>query len=281
MMLQEVFPFLKHVATGLCESPSVVLGLLFIAGFVLIRNLLFPLFADDFLYLFIWDRDHGGNFCITPQCQLQRVRTLRDVVSSQRSHYLVTGGRSVAHFLDQLFLRHGKMPFNLANTIVLLLQLFIISSLGAKGYVPLEGSVLLWIAWCFWFCTPHLASICQWMTGSFNYLWMGVLQSFFVLPYGFRCSNSAFHVHPVLMALLGLLAGWSNEAGAGASFLFAGISTLRSYRLGEPDLGWMLVGLLFCLIGLLVMLFAPGNFRRVELGDAFAGGDPSENPDRT
>ncbi len=269
----------KHVR--LPDSRSPIMALTLIGAVTLVRNLLFPMFADDYAYSFQWDEAHGGNYLVSPGCGMHRVKNLRDALLSQLSHYRVSGGRSVAHTLDQLFLIHGRKLFNPANTAVMLAQLLMAERLGSdKGEKP-DGRMLSWLAACFWFCTPHLAATCQWMTGAFNYLWMGALQSAFVLPYSRRINDPAYRLPPALMAPLGLLAGWSNESGAGAALLFGGLSTLRAFRRREKGLSWMLAGLAGGTAGLAAMLLAPGNFRRAELGDEFTPEAPEVNPDRT
>lgn len=270
---------MKKTLTKLMAGPAPALAL--VGGTALARNLLFPLFADDFAYSFIWDAARGGNFRVAPGCAMRRVKNLRDVIASQRSHYRVTGGRSVAHTLDQLFLIHGKRLFNTANTGVTLAQLLLADRLGAAPGEKTDSRMLLWLAGCFWFGAPHLNASCQWMTGACNYLWMGALQSAFILPYSRRCDAPGHSVSPALMGALGLLAGWSNEAGAGAALLYGGLAALRALRRRESVPGWMLTGLAGCAAGLAALLLAPGNYRRLALGDEFSAGLTAEDTDRT
>ena len=271
----KAFSFFNQFPQGE-SSPLPTLAL--IGGAALVRNLLFPLYADDYAYSFLWEEAQGGNFRVGPGCTMRRVKTLRDVVSSQLSHYRVSGGRSVAHALDQLFLIHGKKLFNFANTGVTLAQLLLSGKMLTQE--P-DKRTLLWLAGCHWFCAPHSAASCQWMTGAFNYLWMGALQSAFVLPYCRRLDDPACRLSPVLMAPLGFLSGWSNEAGASAALLYGGFATLRALFCREKDLCWMMTGLLSGAAGLAVMLCAPGNYRRMELGDEFSPQALPQNPDRT
>ena len=252
-----------------------------IAGVTLARNLLFPMYADDYAYSFIWDGDHRGNLLIPPDRMLRRVKSARDVAVSQISHYKTWGGRTVAHALDQSFLRGGKTAFNFANTGVTLAQILLADRLGAGGDKGLTDRLLLWLGSCYWFCTPHLTACCEWMTGSFNYLWMGALQAVFALPYSRRVFDEKTHVPPALMAPLGLLTGWSNEAGAGAALLYGGLSTARAWRRGEKDTAWMATGLLSDCAGLAAMLLAPGNRSRIALTRGYELPVEEDDPDRT
>lgn len=65
--------------------PWQVILLLFTIPFLL-RNLLLPMFADDYSYAFIWDGDNLGNLMdnIGPR---ERIDNLSDIFRSQWSHY--------------------------------------------------------------------------------------------------------------------------------------------------------------------------------------------------
>ncbi len=64
-----------------------------------------------------------------------------------------------------------------------------------------------------------------------------------------------------LSAPLGLLAGWSNEAG-GLATLFVAIALIVQQKKIRADQS---VGLIFFLIGFALLIFAPGNFNRLQL----------------
>ncbi len=73
----------KHLR--LPDSRSPVTALTLIGAAALVRNLLFPLYADDYAYSFQWDEAHGGNYRVFPGCDMHRVKNFRDAVSSQQS----------------------------------------------------------------------------------------------------------------------------------------------------------------------------------------------------
>ncbi len=264
------------------NKPSPVSALALIAGTALARNLLFPMYADDYAYSFIWDSSDRGNLLVHNR-KLKRVRNIRDLAVSQISHYRTWGGRSVAHTLDQAFLTGGKKVFNLANTGVTVLQIVLAERLGA-GKEKLKGTdprLYLWLAGGYWFCTPHLAACAEWMTGAFNYLWMGVLQAAFVLPYGKYMTDPGHRVPAAWMVPLGLLAGWSNEAGAGASVLYAGMASAHAALRKEKLPVWALTGICSGCLGMAAMLLAPGNRKRIELTALYEETPDEDDPDRT
>lgn len=85
-----------------------------IAALLLLLNCLTPMVGDDYQYSFIFNRP-------------ERIESLADVFYSQYIHYFEWGGRSVAHFLLQFFLLLGKPVFNVFNTGVTLLYLYLIA----------------------------------------------------------------------------------------------------------------------------------------------------------
>ena len=67
-----------------------------------------------------------------------------------------------------------------------------------------------------------------------------------------------------MMALLGLVAGWSIEPGAAVT-IFATLIFLIHFRREKNLRPWMKVGFIFLLTGFALLIFAPGNFHRAEL----------------
>ncbi len=230
-----------------------------------------PLAYDDFCYAFIWDGEHGGNLdgiqIGSPELEhRERVNSFGDIFQSQWSHYLTWGGRVFAHSIVQFFLWIGKPYFNVANTIVFVLLILVIINL-ANTWLKISRAALVWI-----FLSLNLFAACSvntmiWLTGSCNYMWMSFVQLFFLTPYvkalrSHEAGNSALNV--VIMIVLGLLAGASNEAGALVTIFLAVLMTVMCKAQGifRP---WMLVGLIGLSIGFAFMILAPGNFARLYL----------------
>ena len=150
------------------------------------KNRLIPKYADDYPYSFVWDGKNNGNLAFGKQ-KYERVKSAGDLVRSQWSHYLTWDGRTVADSLVQAFLiPDDKKYFDRANTAVMLTQLYLCASIAKGRPVRLRDispyNALLLTAG-FYACAPHLVASCFWLTGSMNYMWVGVLQSLFVLPY--------------------------------------------------------------------------------------------------
>ena len=213
--------------------------LLIVAGIFFVRNLLIPISADDYVYRFIWNAEtfHGESNDWIP------IESLGDIFNSQIEHYLHWGGRSIAHFFVQFFMWQGKIYFDFANTIIFVIFVILILKL-AKSRKFLYALIGLWIA------LPQFVPTMLWLTGSCNYLWMTTLQLGFLL---------ALIENRKIMIPLGIFAGWSNEAGA-ISILILSLIHLRTKK--EPIECREILGLISFSIGLILLIFAPGNFER-------------------
>ena len=263
MLLQEIRRSLK----GYPGHAGTVAVFASFAAFVYFKNRLTPRYADDYPYSFIWDGDNNGNLLYGNQ-KYRRVKSFKDLLRSQISHYKTWGGRTLAHSLAQAFLAFDdKKHFDRANTLAILTQLFICASLGSGKIADLrsvspEKALLLTAG--FFFSAPHIFASCFWLTGAMNYLWMGILQSAFVLPYSLKYHGTLQKFPESLAFLSGLLSGWSSEAGAGAAMMLAGMETLFSLIHKEYS-SWMGFGLLGGFIGMLLLLLSPGNRTRYAL----------------
>jgi len=261
--------FFQWVNQTLNSSRSLILFVIF-AGFFFVRTTLLPLSHDDYAYAFIWDGEHGGNL---EQMQFgseevetrQRVESLNDIYQSMESHYFTWGGRIFAHGLAQLFIWLGKPIFDVANTIIFIFLVLTIINLS-NTWLKISRQALVWIFLSlFLFSAASLMSL-FWLTGSCNYMWMSFFQLFFLTPYvkalrSGEAGNSILNF--LLMILLGLAAGWSNEAGALATVCLT-IFLVIMCKAREVFRVWMVAGLAALMIGCAFMMLAPGNFARLE-----------------
>lgn len=247
---------------------SLKAGLIFagFGAFVYLVNRLCPKLADDYAFSFIWDGKSNGNLAYGNH-RYKRVRTGKDLVKSQISHYKTWSGRIIAESLNQMVLmKDDKVLYDRINTGVILMQLMLCLLLG-RGRLSLKKispGIALLLCGGYWFSTPHLAATSIWTTGATNYSWMGLLQSAFLLPYGLEYHDERFSVPKAVSFLSGLLAGWSNEAGGGIAVLMSAAACIRAKKLSR-DRGWMLAGLCGVIAGYALLMLAPGNFRRIKI----------------
>ena len=243
-----------------------------------LRNLLLPIIADDYSYAFIWDGDGRGNLIdgLDPN-RLHRVESFADILYSQWQHYFTWGGRTIAHIFVQFFVWQGKLLFDVANTLVFGAFVLLLFKVGTGlNLREMNKTYLLFTLAAIHFCAPSLAITTVWLTGACNYLWMSTAILLFLLPYAsaYR-QKSAADSSPVkvfVMAILGLVAGWSIEPGAVAACLVTLMFVLHFRR--EKNLQpWMKVGFVFLVIGTAILLLAPGNVHRLELTNALEPDD--------
>lgn len=240
--------------------------IVFFAGTFLIMNLLTPIFGDDYAYAFIWDGAQNGNFQNNIG-KLYRVESFGDIINSQWQHYMTWGGRTVAHCFVQFFVWQGKLLFDIMNALIYAALALLIYFFGTGRFSlqNLDGKILLWIFFTMWFCLPELFQTAFWLTGSCNYLWMTVLQLLFLVPFVKKFWKkslvlSSQFLTPI-MALLGLLAGWSNESGGAIIIMLAFFAMIYFWRQRNFE-RWMLAGFIGLLVGYALLMLAPGNFQR-------------------
>lgn len=243
--------------------------LLIFLSIFFVRNLLTPVIADDYSYAFIWDGAHWGNLIdgINPD-NLQRVENFSDIFISQWSHYFTWGGRTVAHIFVQFFVWIGKIFFDFANVFVMAALIFLLYKISTNLH-EINKIFLLWILFGIYFCAPSFLITTIWLTGACNYLWMSCFEILFLLPFALNYWNKNFWREDsrqkiFFMAVAGLIAGWSIEPGGALTVFVAFLFVINSWR--EKNLkSWQKIGFIFLCVGFVILIFAPGNFHRMEL----------------
>ena len=242
--------------------------LLFI-GLFLVRNFMLPMVSDDIPYAFIWDGADRGNLLdgVGPR---ERITSFGDIIISQWSHYFTWGGRILGIGLTQLFAWQGKELFNVLNTLVFGGLILLAFRLGTGlSLRSMNRTYMLWLVLSFWFLLPDPFLTTLWMCGSCVFLWMGLLEFLFLMPFAAKYWQPDFWQKPPrwavpLMAISGLCAGWSVETGAAATGFIALLALLYFRQQRQLQL-WMIVGFVFLCIGGLMLTQAPGEMVRLEL----------------
>lgn len=226
-------------------------------SYMLLINFYTPLMADDYRYAQNWE-------------QTRHLESWSDIVDFQVVHYLEWGGRSVAHSFAQAMLFLGKPVFNVLNSLVFIL-LIVCIYYHARGQVTkdFEPMFLLVVMFLTWFCIPTLGETSIWLTGSCNYLWMTTLVLVFLLPYrlavvkNFSQNKLMTDFLPTVMFIFGVLAGWTNE---NTGLMLIGALVLANLYCWQQRClkNWMLFGLLGAVFGYGCLVFAPGNYVRIE-----------------
>lgn len=236
--------------------------------FFFARNILMPLMHDDYAYAFIWEGDKGGNLSLIPPDEVlqqrERVQSFGDIFISQWSHYFTWGGRVFGHSLAQFFLWIGKPYFDVANTLVLALLIVVIFKLADVSLKNI--SAVVWSFTCILFFTAESAVTTLWLTGACNYLWMSLFQMIFLLPYVKAIRAGAAedsNLKILAMLILGLIAGWSNEAGGLATLILTAILIFIAKQKNFLS-KFMVAGFLTLIAGCALNILSPGNAVQTE-----------------
>ncbi len=240
-----------------CQLLAWALLLCFSAGLVWL-NFITPMWSDDYVYRFVFDARYYYDESFS-----RLVSSWRDVVESQRAHYLCPNGRVVAHTLAQLFLWLGhNWLWSVANSVCflalgwLLWRFAVGSSKGGRELAPWAG-YLLTLAF-YWMLLPHHGQLFFWLTGSCNYQWSALLVLGFL--------NLLFLPAPRALGWLlfpvALLAGNGNEAlSIGLSMALACYAIFRREELNVRQFA----GLLCFFAGTASNVFSPGAAARLEM----------------
>lgn len=243
--------------------------LLLFLGLFFLRNWMLPMVSDDIPYAFIWDGADRGNL-LDGVGTRQRITSFGDIIISQWSHYMTWGGRILGIGLTQLFAWQGKELFNILNTLVfgglILLAFRIGTGLSLRH---MNRTYMLWLAFSFWFLLPDPFLTTLWMCGSCVFLWMGLLEFLFLLPWAMKYWQPDFWRQAPrwaapLMAVSGLCAGWSVETGAAATG-FITLLALWYFKRQHQLQPWMVTGFICLCLGGIMLVEAPGEMVRLEL----------------
>ena len=242
---------------------------LFFLGLFFLRNWMLPMVSDDIPYAFIWDGADRGNLLdgVGPR---QRIASFEDIIVSQWSHYMTWGGRILGIGLTQFFAWQGKELFNILNTLVFGGLMLLLFRLGTGlSLTKMNRTYMLWLVFSFWFLLPDPFLTTLWMCGSCVFLWMGLLEFLFLLPFALKYWRPDFwQTAPrwsvPLLAFSGLCAGWSVETGAAATGLIT-LLALWHFKRQHQLQPWMITGFIFLCLGGIMLVQAPGEMVRLEL----------------
>ncbi len=266
---------IKSKIKTIMNKSSFILGLIFvliIGGIFFIiydLNKIYPIYADDWDYHFRYYEDH-------------MIRNVFEVFPSMMKHYTMWGGRLVVHGTLQVLLYCGHWWCDFLNSIMFIVYILLIYFIANRGN-KINIFLLCLIFLLVWFFQPSLGMTILWITGSINYLWGTCIVLAFLYPY-YCCFTDCYNkikkdiwakdyiYKNIFFFIAGVIAGWTNETTAISLFvilvMFIGIEKYI-IRISIPK--WSIYGLIGSTIGTVLMLIAPGNFRRYEIENKMAG----------
>lgn len=223
-----------------------ILSLIFLT--MLVLNYWTPLIYDDYRYHL-------------------ETRGFSTILIDEYHQWLTWTGRSVAHVLLRFLLRFPKLVFDVVSASAFTYLVYVVARL-ARGNRRLTdfGQALLYafVFGLMWVFSPEFAQVYLWMAGASNYLLVMVIMLSYLLVFHVMITEKrtpkSFSRLAIVMLVLGLLAGWSNENTSGGVLLIsAGYILLHYFYLHRPIQAWMATGVIGNLLGLAVMALAPGN----------------------
>ena len=242
--------------------------LLLIFCLMYILNVLTPLLSDDYFNAFVWPVGSGMHSILPDTAR--KVSGVLDLFDSLKAYYFSWGGRIFGQFLMDLFVWKGKVFFNFVNAfmaVLLIAEIYWISHDG-KITADFNSSYVIWIFFALWSFNVGFVDTFLWLAGSCDYLWSMVMLLAFLLPYvqnyyntnSFRKEKLKYNI---CMFLLGMFSGCSRE-----TLVFLIILILAYWLLlckkGNNLQSWKIYGFIGLCIGYSILLFAPGNFTRLE-----------------
>lgn len=243
-----------------------IAGILITIKSVFALNKLYPVYADDWVYSLFYESDPH-----------RRIHGFFDLIQSQYNHYLLWGGRTVAHTIAQILLMFDPIVQDIINTIALVVFIYMIYKLSNIFNQTINGFLLLFVVSILWIFTDSMFfSSAIWITGSANYLWTSMIVLFFLYPffrYMFCCIKTIGNNKLLILFLgiLGILSGWSNENTVFAIifFLVCFFIFCRKFRLKIPQ--WTIVASICFLVGFVLLFIAPGNYVRLDASNTEVG----------
>lgn len=228
---------------------------LLFGGLILLLNLSYPLYADDWGYTFI-----------TGSELTRKISVISDIFESQYNHYFIHGGRVIAHMTAEFLLYLGGWKSDLLNSLAYVALVLIIYK-TANFSKTVNASLFFIINILIYFFQPAFSQTILWITGSGNYLWMALIIISFIYVYvrGFLRPQRVHMISKALiMFIAGIIAGWTNENTAFGMFVILCLIVFYVWKEERFVPAWMLTGLLGALIGYVLMVAAPGNFVRYD-----------------
>ena len=175
---------------------GVVLSAFFILVFVL--NKLYPLYADDWGYIY-----SGKSFA----------EAASDSFKKLYNQYFTWGGRMVVHAIAHLLAWFGLAISDLINSLAFVFYLYIIYRISNKGN-RINPLLFLFIGLYSWLIIPAFNSTVLWLVGAANYMWGALIVILFLSAYYFYYIGSKERkgwLYVIFFLLAGIISGWTNE----------------------------------------------------------------------
>lgn len=212
--------------------------------------------SDDYSYHFFYTARDGydavpfNNFFL-------------EVVPSMVNHWYTCNGRFFAHTIVQLIMQGPHFLFVVLNAFVFVVMVALVLKLAQA---PMKaGTILLTGAMAF-LLMPIFGQTALWVSGSINYMWMGVVQLIFILLFIKWAKLSELEKGHGLFAILLMMAifvGNSQMHGGPVVFMDVSFWVLRKWRRNRLIVLKTLLLDGLGIVGFALNYFAVGSSQRV------------------
>lgn len=232
--------------------------------FLLLCNILSPKVSDDFTYHFSFQTK-------------ERITNIFQIFPSMTAHATRMNGRLVAHFWAQLFEMLPKGIFNIVNSAIFTLQIFLVHRIGTTSAARRSSvnNALIVAAFCvIWLFQPAFGQVNLWLDGACNYLWAGAFGLVFLLPYVNEFLTGKRIEKTVLMVLFGIfsfLVGAYSENGSAAVIFSAGLLLCATafFQRKRPAL-YSILSLVASVLGYITLYLSPAELSKKSTHFSFA-----------
>lgn len=222
-------------------------------AFMLLCNVLTLKLSDDYAYLYSWADDS----LITNPLQ---------IIPSMAAHTVRMNGRLVAHGVAQFWLMLPGWMFDIANSLVFVLQIPLIVRI-CKGKNEERNNLLHVAIFCaIWVTELAFGQANLWLDGACNYLWSVVAGLLFILPYvSYFMSDDTQRgtLRGVLFLILSVaMGGWAESGSAACIFIAAVLLALGHFWQRKPMSYILVAGIVLAVAGYLTIYMAPAQMNK-------------------
>lgn len=226
------------------KNPVYIISIIYLI--MLSMNLLTKLSVDDFTYMI--------NFSTK-----ESITGFGELFPSIYAHYFKMNGRSIAHFLVQLFLYLPAPVFKLLNPAVFCCQIWLMYKISRAGDKDNYYFLLIIFSLLFIF-EPAFGQVNLWLTGSCNYLWTATICFFYIYLYvNMFLHNSSDDIKTAALVLFtGLVAGGLQETASATAIFMNIVLILTNGIFFKNKTPWYYyISVILSVVSYAFMVFAP------------------------
>lgn len=210
----------------------------------------------------MWNDEFAYNFISGTN---DRIYSLRDLLDSTHQMYFNWTGRIVIQFFVQLFSCLDKSYFNIINTMIIILFMFLMTKIVSSKDKFLDNIAF---AICIsWFFLPRPGETIFWLSGAVNYLWPTTLMLLFIYYLdSYIFEKKMQYNNKIFLYILSFFVAFSHENIMLTSSVFCFFSLIfKKYNNKEKFHRFDAFLAMFFLIGAIALVLSPGSQARKDL----------------